>query len=102
LCLHSGFRRDKFIFLYPFLMTLLLHLYFNLWYIVHIIQQRNYQTMNTLHFFYYCSKDMFDTNINSKQCSCHRTDSHEQYIVNTSCIKVKLLIELMQLIPFVR
>ncbi len=98
----SGFRRDSFVFLYPFLLTLLLHLCSNLWYILNIIHLRKYQSIEIQHFFDYCSKDILNMNFETKQCTCIRDSYSDKYLVNMSCMKVKLLIELIQLMPFIR
>ena len=100
--MNSGFRRNSFIFLYPFLLTLLLHLCSNLWYILKIVHLRKYQSIEVQHFFDFCSKDILNMNFESKKCTCIRDNHHEQYLVNMSCLKVKILIELIQLIPFIR
>ncbi|CAF2486016.1 unnamed protein product [Rotaria sp. Silwood2] len=97
----SGFRRDSFVFLYPFLLTLFLHLCSNLWYILNIIHLRKYQSIEIQQFFYYCSNEILNMNIDTKQCTCIRDNYHDKYLVNMSCIKVKLLIELIQLMPFI-
>ncbi len=99
---YSGFRRDSFVFLYPFLLTLILHLCSNLWYIFNIIHIQKYQSNEIQQFFYYCSKDILDINFERKQCTCLRNGDTEKYLVNMSCMRVKLLIELVQLMPFVR
>lgn len=98
----SGFRRDSFVFLYPFLLTLLLHLCSNLWYILNIIQLRKYQSFEIQHFFDYCTKDILNMNFETKQCICIRDGYNDKFLVNMSCMKVKLLIELIQLMPFIR
>jgi hypothetical protein len=98
----SGFRRESFVFLYPFLLTLLLHLCSNLWYILNLIQLQKYQSIEVQRFFEYCSKDMLDMNIETKQCTCVRENDNDKYLVDMPCMKVKLLIELLQLMPFVR
>lgn len=97
----SGFRRNSFIFLYPFLFTLLLHLCSNLWYILNLIHLRTSQSPEMQHFFDYCSKDILQVNLGGKQCTCLREKDGEKFAVNISCIRVKLLIELIQLMPFV-
>ncbi|UJR37057.1 hypothetical protein I4U23_029762 [Adineta vaga] len=97
----SGFRRDSFVFLYPFLLTLFLHLCSNLWYILNVIHLPKYQSIEIQHFFNYCSRDILNMNFNTKQCICLHENTNEQYLVDMSCMKVKLLIELIQLIPFI-
>ncbi len=41
-------------------------------------------------------------NFERKQCTCLRNGDSDKYLVNMSCMRVKLLIELIQLMPFVR
>jgi hypothetical protein len=41
-------------------------------------------------------------NFETKQCTCIRDSYSDKYLVNMSCMKVKLLIELIQLMPFIR
>ncbi|CAF1634655.1 unnamed protein product [Adineta ricciae] len=97
----SGFRRDSFVFLYPFLLTLFLHLCSNLWYILSLIHLRTYQSTEIQQFFYYCSRDILNMNFETKQCTCLHEDANDHYHVNMSCVKVKLFIELIQLVPFI-
>ncbi|CAF0950324.1 unnamed protein product [Adineta ricciae] len=40
-------------------------------------------------------------NFETKQCTCLHENVNDQYHVNMSCVKVKLFIELIQLIPFI-
>ena len=98
----SGFRRESFVFLYPFLLTLLLHLCSNLWYILNLIHLQKYQSIEVQRFFEYCSRDMLDMNVETKRCTCVRENDNDKYLVDMPCMKVKLLIELLQLMPFVR
>ncbi|CAF3728286.1 unnamed protein product [Rotaria socialis] len=97
----SGFRRGSFVFLYPFLLTLFLHLCSNVWYTLNIIQIRKYPSNEIQQFFDYCSKEILNTNFATKQCTCTRNNQHDGYLVNMSCAKVKLFIELIQLMPFI-
>ena len=104
-CVHlsSGFRRDTFVFLYPFLLTILFHLCSNIWYILHIVHLRKYQSIEMQNFYDYCSRDMLEMSFDTKQCACVRqSDHHDRYVIQMSCIRVKLLIELIQLLPFIR
>lgn len=101
--LSSGFRRDTFVFLYPFLLTILFHLCSNIWYILNIVHLRKYQSIEMQHFYDYCSRDMLEMSFDAKQCACVRqSDHHDRYVIQMSCIRVKLLIELIQLMPFIR
>lgn len=98
----SGFRRDTFVFLYPFLLTILLHLCTNAWYTLSIVHLRKYQSIEMQSFFDYCSKDVLEMTADSTQCTCMRENNQDKYTINMSCMRVKLVIELIQLMPFIR
>lgn len=36
------------------------------------------------------------------QCTCLGNNAYERYHVNMSCLRVKLFIDLIQLIPFIK
>ncbi len=69
---------------------------------LNIIHLRKYQSIESQHFLDYCSKDILNINYDTQQCTCIRDGYDDKYLVNMSCVKVKLLIELIQLMPFIR
>ena len=99
---NSGFRQGSFIFLYPFLLSLLVHVWSNTWYTFNLVLSEMNQSNQVTIFSKYCTNDLTKKNLNLQRCTCIHEHVNDRYLFYDPCVKMKFTIQLARLLPIVR